>query len=337
MGIFVRHLHLDYIARAIDTTARRSDTVLWTDHPLLHLGKVSWTKDRVLHDLISISHRLESIALKFTDYVYDATPSQEFCSQEFCRLLQSMIQGRVISVHVICNTSLAFPCSAFGMLGHVGSIVIDKPIRRDPGHQFPPGRAHRLAQGLRHTHFETRALDLGCAIVTDLTDLNNLVNTFPKLTSFRLWVGYNSSASGIAQALLPLKNTLEVLDMQRERICNLANPSPTAPASFTEFTALRTLRVHSNTWINQYSCAQGRSTTSPKDFVWNLEEDNRSVITQYLPPNLKELEMILHYPHMLFARGKPHHMRFKHRKLGRAWRTEACAPHRVRTWVQWLV
>jgi hypothetical protein len=43
-----------------------------------------------------------------------------------------------------------------------------------------------------------------------------------------------------------------------------------------------------------------------------LEDDNRSVISQYLPPNLEELEMTLHYPHMLFARGKPHHMKFNH-------------------------
>lgn len=44
MWTFVRHLHLDYIARATETTYDTSDTVPWIDHPKIHLDKVSWTK-----------------------------------------------------------------------------------------------------------------------------------------------------------------------------------------------------------------------------------------------------------------------------------------------------
>lgn len=257
---------------------------------------------------------MESIALKFTDDIQRVTPSQDFCG-----LLQSMIQGRIISVHVICNTPLAFPFTALAMLGKVDSVVIEEPIRRDPGahasrHEFPrPAMdAYILLHLLRSTRFETRALDIGCAIVTDITDLDILVIAFPKLTTLRLWVGYSISAYGISQTLLPLQTTLEVLDIQRERICNPENLLPTDPAFFCEFKALRTLRVHSNMWLNRDSYAQGLSATSPKDFIWNLEDDNRSTISQYLSPNLQELEMTLNYPHMLFARGKPRHMKFEH-------------------------
>ena len=57
-------------------------------------------------------------------------------------------------------------------------------------------------------------------IVLRLAHLRALVNVFPKLANLRFWVGYKLSAAGIAQALLPLKNTLEVLDIQCERVSN---------------------------------------------------------------------------------------------------------------------
>jgi hypothetical protein len=163
------------------------------------------------------------------------------------------------------------------------------------------------------TYEHLRVLDLGCAVVTSMSDLADIVVADPKLTRFRAFLYelhyglrhvYELPSSRLSEMLLPLKDTLQSLEVHRPPVCT-RRTRPITPLDFSAFTELTTLRVSSTTWFEAFKC----SHWSTQGFVWDLEV--RKGLHKLLPPYVKTLEIDFAWPSTaLFARGPAHPAQF---------------------------
>ena len=155
-----------------------------------------------------------------------------------------------------------------------------------------------------------RVLDLGCVVVTNQFDLAGLVVAFPKLTHLRTLlkprqrdVLFNTpgvSIDRLDQALLPLKETLQSLEVRHSDIIT-DWAEPMTPVDFSAFTELATQLVSSTMWFGAYL----------EDFVWDLEARRRRDLHELLPPNLKTLEIDFAWSNSsMYSLGRRDHAQF---------------------------